>query len=230
MGGEALPLTIFAPVGIKNFIETAFKISETYLSYPIEYVEFSGNQTIFQNADYTIKTYLLNHRIDSYAYRIEEKNQAGALNIEALRALGVPHGAILGRLKNGETVQLDDGRILNGQDFLSPEKRGRILTICGDTRPCENAVIASENADLLIHEATFSASESKSAQRVFHSTTAESALIAKQAQVKQLILNHISAKFYGEALQTLLDEAQAIFPNTIIAHDFFETEIPRPKE
>ena len=89
----------------------------------------------------------------------------------------------------------------------------------------------AKGADLLIHEATFSQQEEDLAKRNFHSTTTIAAKVAKEAQVKQLILTHISPR-YGSSdnkplitEKELLTEAQSVFPQTILAEDFMEYEI-----
>ena len=71
--------------------------------------------------------------------------------------------------------------------------------------------------DLLFHEATFAESEETRAKETFHTTASQAGKIAKEAQVKQLIIGHFSARYEEES--TLLEEAQAVFPNTILAKE-----------
>lgn len=54
--------------------------------------------------------------------------------IDKLREDKIPEGPIYGRLKAGETVKLDDGREICGQDYVGAPQKGRIVTILGDTR------------------------------------------------------------------------------------------------
>lgn len=93
---------------------------------------------------------------------------------------------------------MDDGRIIDGKAFLSPPKKGRVAAIFGDTKVCPQAVRAAQNADVLVHEATFVAGDEETAERVFHSTVADAAKLALQANVKQLYLTHISARYTEE--------------------------------
>ncbi len=126
-----------------------------------------------------------------------------------------------GRLKKGEAVTLDDGRIIDGKAFLSPSKKGRVVAIFGDTKAYPQAVRAAQNADVLAHEATFAAGDEETAERVFHSTTSNAAKLALQANVKQLYLTHISARYTEEGQRLMLkQQAQTIFPASKVVGDF----------
>ena len=126
-----------------------------------------------------------------------------------------------GRLKKGETVTLDDGRIIGGKAFLSPPKKGRVAAIFGDTKACPQAVRAAQNADVLVHEASFAAGDEETAERVFHSTISDAAKPALQANVKQLYLTHISTRYTEEGQRLMLErQAQTIFPASKVVGDF----------
>jgi ribonuclease Z len=126
-----------------------------------------------------------------------------------------------GRLKKGETVSLDDGRTIDGKAFLSPPKKGRKVAIFGDTQARPQAVCVAQNADVLAHEATFTAGDEETAERVFHSTVADAAKLALQANVQQLYLTHISARYTEEEQRLMLErQAQTIFPASKVVGDF----------
>ena len=126
-----------------------------------------------------------------------------------------------GRLKKGEAVTLDDGRIIDSKAFLSPPKKGRVVAIFGDTKACPQAVCAAQNADVLVHKATFAAGDEETAERVFHSTVSDAAKLALQANVKQLYLTHISARYTEEEQRLMLEwQAQTIFPASKVVGDF----------
>ena len=116
---------------------------------------------------------------------------------------------------------MDDGRIIDSKAFLSPSKKGRVVAIFGDTKACPQAVCAAQNADVLVHEATFAAGDKETAERVFHSTISDAAKLALQANVKQLYLTHISARYTEEEQRLMLErQAQTIFPASKVVGDF----------
>jgi ribonuclease Z len=223
-GGES-EVTVFGPEGIKQYIEVSLAVSKTHLKYPLNIIEINEG-TIFEDNHFTVEAKLLDHGIPSYGYRIVEKDRPGTLLADKLVKAGVEPGPIFRKIKNGEKVTLEDGRVLIPADFLGPEQKGRIVTILGDTRYCENAIALAMGADVLVHEATFSKGEERLAYDYFHSTTCQAANVANQADCKKLILTHISSRYDRTAWRELVTEAQEIFPNTDIAEDFKEINIP----
>ncbi len=121
-------------------------------------------------------------------------------------------------LKNGKTIVTKDGQHLDGSDFLGPPKTGRVIVIAGDTRPFAPLVSFAKHADLLIHEATFRSDKQIHARKFGHSTVSDAATLAKEAEVNQLILTHISSRYAGEE-EEIEAEARSIFPQCLLASD-----------
>ena len=218
LGGEDT-LTIYGPKGLKEWLQFSFDVSNTHITYPIEFVEIQEG-VIFEDDQFIVFALELEHVIQCYGFRVEQKPLPGELLIEKARELGVPKGPLLGKLKNGEDITLENGTIVLSNDVTSPPKKGFIVTVLGDTRFCENAKLLSENADVVIHEATFDHSTSSHAANYGHSTNVEAAKIAKEANASNLLINHISARFLPSDIHQLLVEAKEIFPNSHIVNDF----------
>lgn len=221
-------LTIYGPKGLRQFIVVSLQISDTHLQYPLKIVEIEDG-VIFEDDQFIVEAAKLDHAVESFGYRIIEKDKPGTLNAKKPQEEGVPPGPIYAKLKKGESVELENNKIIHGGDYLGPTIKGRIITILGDTRTCENAVKLASNADILVHESTFSADSEEMAYEYFHSTTSQAAKTAKRADVNVLCLTHISSRYGLEDSKQLVEEAKSIFPNTYIAHDFFEIEIPTRK-
>ncbi|MCI1904456.1 MAG: ribonuclease Z [Enterococcaceae bacterium] len=218
-GGDT-PLDIYGPQGIKRFIQTSLETSGTRLGYLIRYHELAEDGCLFDEQGFRVEAKVLDHGMTSFGYRIHEKDHVGELQVDKLKALGIPSGPLYGQLKKGAQVELPNGEMLDGRDFLAPSIPGRILAILGDTRPTPQSVELAAGADVLVHEATFSADEAKMAKQYYHSTSLQAAEIAKKAQVSHLILTHISARYLFKDAQRLLREARKVFPLTEIANDF----------
>lgn len=217
--GGTTKLTVYGPKGIKQFIEVALSVSTTHVKYPLEIVEITEEGTVFEDNEFYVETKKLSHGIECFGYRIVEKDIQGVLLVDKLLEMGVKPGPIFKRLKDGEVVELENGTILNGKDFIGPPQKGRIITILGDTRYCEASRELAQNADVLVHEATFAADDEQQAHDYFHSTSKQAASIALHANVKRLILTHISSRYQGDTYKELLKEARELFPNTEIATD-----------
>lgn len=224
-GGDE-PLTIYGPKGVKDYVQTALKVSESRLSYPLKFVELTGDGEIFKDKTFAVTARRLDHKIACFGYRIEEAAHPGELMVEKVRQAGVPFGPLYGKLKHGEVITLPDGRTIDGHDFIGKPQPGRTIAILGDTRVTENAVKLAYHADVLVHEATFAKNEQRLAHNYYHSTSAQAAMVAKKAGAHRLLLNHISARYVGKAANELAYQVKNIFENTRVVKDLDVVEIP----
>ncbi|WP_148630061.1 ribonuclease Z [Bacillus sp. E214] len=218
--GGTEPLTIYGPVGIKEYVETSLRLSQTHLKYDLSFVEIVEDGLLFEDETFRVEVLPLDHAILSYGYRIVEKDKPGELRADLLKEAGIPPGPLYSKLKKGEMVQLEDGRIIDGRDYIGTPKPGRVIAILGDTRPCENTVNLALHAECIVHEATFQKGQEEMAADYFHSTTIQAAECAVKAGAKRLILTHISSRFTMDDEIELVNEAKAVFANTELARDF----------
>lgn len=232
MSGSHKPLTLYGPKGIRKILETVIEISESFMMFPFEIIELEANQdpsqpfTVLEDDTFTVTAIELQHRVQSFAYRITEKPNIGKLDIKTLHSMGVHDHSVFQQLKNQQTVILDNGLTLEPSEFLKHPKPSQTIVIFGDTYPCENAITIAKNADFIVHEATYAKEFDKLALERAHSTTVQTATIAKNANVKKLYFTHISSRYYHkEAQQMLVDECRAIFKESYIANDLDRIEI-----
>ena len=228
-GGDE-PLTIYGPVGVRDFVQTALRVSGTHLSYPLKFHEITKAETVFEDATFKVSCEPLYHRIACFGYRVEEADHPGELQADRLKALNIPSGPVYGQLKAGKTVTLPDGRTINGQDYIAAPQKGRTVTILGDTRRTPHAVSLAQDADALVHESTFGKDEGKLAHNYYHSTSTQAAQVAQQAGVKQLLLTHISARYTGKLSKELQKQAQKVFSHSKVVRDFDVIDIPLPEK
>ncbi|MEM9904308.1 MAG: ribonuclease Z [Cyanobacteria bacterium P01_D01_bin.44] len=227
LAGAQQRIDIYGPPRLNDYLQACRKYSQTHFSYPVK-VHTVEPGTVFEDDDFVVSCDRLEHRVPAFGYRICEKDRPGHFDVKRATALGIPSGPVYGRLKKGEVITLPDGRIINGNDLCGPTLTGRKLAYCTDTIFCESAVGLANQVDVLIHEATFSHQDADLAYQRLHSTSTMAAQVALAGQAKQLIMTHFSPRYApGNPLQLkdLLTEARAIFPNTVMAKDFFTHEI-----
>lgn len=232
LGADAKDIELFGPPGIEPYLKSSMKYSYTYFPYGVT-INTVEPGLVYEDEEFTVTCELLKHRVTAYGYRVSEKNRAGVFDVEKAKKMAIPFGPLYGKLKAGETITLEDGRTFSGVDFCGPTEIGRKFVYCTDTVFCESAIELSQDADVLIHEATFAHQDAQMAFEKMHSTTTMAAQVALAAQVKKLIMTHFSPRYApGNPIQMkdLLCEARAIFPETILAYDFFRYEIPRRRE
>jgi ribonuclease Z len=114
--------------------------------------------------------------------------------------------------------------VIEPASIVGAPRPGRKVVYTGDTRPCKATIEAAIGADVLVHEATFSLEEAERAKETDHSTAHEAAEVARMAKARRLVLTHLSARYSRDA-GPLLDEARAVFPETVIAKDGMEIEV-----
>ena len=224
--GDVGPLTIYGPPGLEQFVKTSLRVSRTKVSYPINFVELVEGGLIYQGQGFKVYTEKLDHRVPSFGYRVVEDSRPGELLMDKLQKFHIPNGPLYGKLKAGEQIALQDGTIIDGKDFLGPDRPGRIVTIIYDTRTTSSIAKLAKNADILVHESTFAGNEAKLAHSYYHSTCVEAATVARDNGVRQLWLDHISARYLGGKAKQLENQAKKVFPNTKLANDFDHVNIP----
>ncbi|WP_105256734.1 ribonuclease Z [Streptococcus suis] len=224
---EQTDIDIYGPVGIRSFVLASLKVSGTRLPYRIHFHEFDVDTVgqVLETDKFTVFAEKLDHTIPCVGYRVIQKDLEGTLDAEALRAAGVPFGPLFGKIKNGQNVTLEDGREIIASDYISPPRPGKVVTILGDTRKCHASVRLAVNADVLVHEATYGKGDEKIARKHGHSTNMEAAQVAKDAGVKQLLLNHISPRFLSKDISQLRKDASTIFEQVHIVKDLEEIEL-----
>ncbi len=232
MAGSTARIDIYGPPGLDEYLEASRFHSQTRFSYPFEVHTIQPGE-VYRDDEFEVRCGLLKHRVRAYGYRVTERNRPGHFDVDKAAALGVPAGPLYGRLKRGETVTLDDGRVIDGAELSGPPLAGRKFVYCTDTIYCDGAVELARDADLLVHEATFSEQDIELAHQSLHSTAAMAARVALAAGAKELMLTHFSPRYAPANAVTpddLLAEARAIFPRTELARDLLVREIPRREE
>ena len=229
MAGNPSRIDIYGPPKLDEYLKACGRYSQTHFSYPIK-VHTVKPGLVVDDGEFAVYCTSLKHRVPAFGYRIVEKDKPGQFNVKKAQSLGIPPGPIYGQLKQGKAIKLSDGRMLCGADLCGPTQIGRKFVYCTDTIFCDEAVELATDADVLIHEATFSHHDAELAYQRLHSTSTMAAQVALGAGIKQLIMTHFSPRYApGNAivLDDLLAEARAIFPNTVMAYDFFTYDIPR---
>jgi ribonuclease Z len=221
--GRKEPLLIYGPEGTREFTELFKAFGFFNFKYEIYGIQLKPGEVV-ERKDYVIRALKTEHSIPSLGYALIENPRLGRFNREKAVELGVPPGPLFAELQKGNSLEVD-GRLVKPEDVMGPSRPGRTIVYTGDTRPCESILEASRDADLLIHDCSFSDEMKDWAEESGHSTAGEVAALAKKAGVRKLVLTHISSR-YTDDVEPILTDSKGIFENLIVAEDLMDIEIP----
>lgn len=221
--GREETMRLYAPDGGARTLHEAVNLGMERVSFPVELIELQPDERV-QRDGYDIVAYRSQHGSRSLGFALIEAERLGRFDPERARALGVPEGPLFGRLHRGESIELD-GRTIDASQLVGAARPGRRIVYSGDTRPCAETLKIARDADLLIHDATFTHDEAARAKDTSHSTAREAAELAKRAGVLRLALTHISAR-YADDPRALEREARDVFQPAVVAYDGLTIDVP----
>jgi ribonuclease Z len=214
--GRETPLHVYGPKGIKEMMETIFRITETHQGFEVIFHELSSKKSekVFEDNRVEVFTIPLDHRIYCNGYLFKEKPKERHLNMQEISKYPEIEICDYHNLKRGKDIHLSDGYILKNENLTKPAEPSVSYAFCSDTRYLESIIPIIKNVDVLYHESTFLHDLKKMADYTGHTTALEAAKIARKANVKKLILGHFSNRYHD--LSVFLNEACEIFPETYL--------------
>ncbi|MFB6176892.1 MAG: ribonuclease Z [Halobaculum sp.] len=223
------PLAIHGPPGTRRQIQSLVHVAGNDPTFPVRINEVSPGSVALSRPEFEIRTFETEHRTTSVGYALVEDERKGRFDREkAEEELGIPPGPAYGKLHAGETVELDDGRVIHPEQVVGDPRPGRRVVYTGDTRPVSATVEAATEADLLIHDATFADEARDRARSTGHATAVEAAEVAADAEARRLALTHISSR-YARRADELAEEAREVFDGEVILPDDGDRlEVPFP--
>lgn len=210
MTGRTEALTIIAPKGIEEFVRSTFDLTDTHLNYSIDFVSVESLDSFNDDQKFNIEAIELSHRVRSFAYSFTEQIRSRKLDANKLESLGIERGPLWGQLQSGQSIILESGKEIQAEDCYLPVEKARKIIIGGDNDTPELLEQAAKDADLLVHESTYTSVVSENVgPGPQHSCAKRVAQFAEQSGVKNLILTHFSARYQPDSDKTdSIDEVE----------------------
>ena len=221
MQNRSETLEIFGPSGIDEFIAANIKVLNFGLSFPV-LINTVKEGKIFEDDKFSIHACKANHSVVAFSYRFNEKDKPGRFNVEQAKKLGIPEGELWNKLQNGNEITIDGKKVLP-QQVLGEKRPGKKIGISGDTMPTKDLEEFFEGCDYLVFDSTFLDEEKQKALDTCHSTAKQAATLGKNANVRNLVMTHFSARYKDESDH--LEEGKSIYDSVITARDLLEIEI-----
>ncbi len=216
--GRKQDLTIYCPKELKDLIEFINKVSETTLSYTInwKFTKDDGLNLLFEDEKVEVYSFPLKHRVYCTGFLFKEKELPRNIDKYLLEKNNVSTADIL-LLKKGLDVTNQDGVLIKNSELTIDPPQPRSYAYCSDTIFNTKTADFVRGVDLLYHESTFLDDMDARAKKTFHSTAKQAAEIAKLANVNKLALGHFSARY--NSLEPFLTEAKLVFNNCELSID-----------
>ena len=218
------PLDIYGPPKTVRRIESLLGLGHFNPTFEIRVHDLEGGEVV-KRESYTIKATWANHGVPNMAFAVEEDPRPGRFDKPKALSLGIPEGPLFGKLQRGETVT-HKGKTYTPEMVLGPTRKGRKVVYTGDTAPCEAVEELASGADVLIHDSTGGTDLEEKMNEWGHTSSRQAAKIAEKAGAKVLFLTHISPRYREDEAAKLLEDAKAVFPNTVLGKDFLEFDVP----
>ena len=218
MLGRTSKLRIYAP---KDY-ELLFKQQVEFFMQTMEYememipVDTEKQQVIYEDHSLTVETVPLQHRVPCCGFIFREKPTLPHIRRDMIDYYGIPVSQI-NNIKNGADWTNEDGDVIPNARLVQPADSPRSYAYCSDTRFMPALKEQVKGVTVLYHESTYTSEQEDRAKIYYHSTARQAATIAAGAGVGTLLLGHYSARYNDE--QVLLEEAKAVFPNSILTQE-----------
>lgn len=188
---------------------------------PVTYAELAPG-VIHSTDDLEVRCFTVRHgETDSLGYVFESPARRHLIP-EKLVAAGVPNGPERALLARGQAITLADGKVVTADEVTSPPTPGTKLVVVGDVEDTAEILPHARGAHAIVIEATFLGADSALARQRSHLTARAAAELARDAGAKALYLTHISGRYGAEAV---LADAQSVFADTRVAHDFLSVSV-----
>ena len=213
------PLYIIGPPRIMEYVDMSRRVLDMHINYEIVVKEIHESGVVYEGEDFHVSAFPLRHTKPCFGYTLVEDPRAGIFHPEKAAALGVPRGPLWSRLQSGEPVLNASGLEVKPEQVLGSARKGRKFSFVTDTLGFPEIAEPVADSDFLVCEGMFQRDLEESAREKKHMTSEQAARIALAGRVKKLALIHYSPRYTDNELKLLLNEAQAIFPETVLSRD-----------
>lgn len=221
--GRTEELFLYAPAELKGILDQIFAVAGTVLTYPLHFRTLpEGSAVLASTANFSLECFPVEHRIACHGLLVTERSKGRKLLPERCRYYEIP-AAFYKKLKAGEDYERKDGFLVKNEWVTGPGKQDKRYAYCADTIYTDSFLPFIEGVDVLYHESTYLEADADRAEKRFHSTARQAALIAGKAHVAQLLLGHYSSKY--KSTTEFEAEARSIFPNVVASYEGYTVEL-----
>lgn len=218
MLGRTAPLHIYAPAELESILNAQVELFCTGLEYNIVFhaVDTTERVVVYEDRSLIVETIPLEHRVPCCGFIFREKPALPHIRRDMIDFYNIPISQI-NNIKAGAGWTTPDGDFVPHERLTVPADAPLSYAYCSDTRYLPHLHELIKGVSTLYHESTYAEDNIEKARIYHHSTAAQAAMVARDANVGKLLLGHYSSRYRDESV--LLDEAKAIFPNSYLTNE-----------
>ena len=216
--GRTAKLHVYANKLLGDLLQSQMALFCHDLGYEVVFhpIDASKQEIIYEDRSLTVETIPLTHRLPTCGFLFREKPSLPHIRRSMIDLYGIPTSQIM-NIKAGADWTLEDGTVIPNSQLVIPAESPRAYAYCSDTRYMPTLHEQLAGVTTLYHESTYGEDNLAMAEKYNHSTARQAALVARDAQVHQLILGHYSSRYEDE--DVLLNEAREVFENTKLSNE-----------
>jgi len=222
--GRTAAMHIYADAALGPMLEKQMEFFFRDMDYEVLFhaVDTTRRAVIYEDRSLTVETLPLEHRLPCCGFIFREKPSLPHIRRDMIDMYGIPLSQIQ-NIKLGADYELPDGTVVPNSRLVSAAEKPRTYVYASDTRYMPDLCKEIEGADTLYHEATYGMDRLANAEKYFHSTARQAAMVARDAQVGQLLLGHYSQRYEDESV--LLNEAREVYPRVRLTKEMDVIEV-----
>ena len=222
--GRTATLHIHAPKELGPMLDSQIRFFTHDLGFDIEFhpVDTTVNKVVYEDRSVTVESIPLQHRMPTCGYLIREKALLPHIRREMIDFYQIPVSQI-NNIKNGADWTTPECEVIPNARLVKAADPVRSYAYCTDTRYMPKLHELLKGVTTLYHESTYGEDNIQQAEKYFHSTACQAAMVAKDAGVGKLLLGHYSSRYEHE--EVLLEEAKKVFENSYLTNEMAEFDV-----
>ncbi len=216
--GRTAKLDVYAPKELELMLQEQMRMFCHNFDYEVVFhaVDTRKQQVVYEDRSLTVESIPLEHRMPCCGYLFKEKATLPHIRRDMIDFYQIPVSQI-NNIKAGSDWITAEGESVPNSKLVEAADQPRSYAYCSDTRYIPTLHERIRGVTALYHESTYGEDNLLMAEKYYHSTARQAALVARDAGAGKLLLGHYSSRYEDE--NVLLNEAKQVFENSFLCDE-----------
>ena len=216
--GRTAKLDVYAPKELEHMLQEQMRMFCHNFDYEVAFhaVDTCNQQVVYEDRSLTVESIPLEHRMPCCGYLFKEKATLPHIRRDMIDFYQIPVSQI-NNIKAGSDWITAEGETVPNSKLVEAADQPRSYAYCSDTRYIPTLHERIRGVTALYHESTYGEDNLLMAEKYYHSTARQAALVARDAGAGKLLLGHYSSRYEDE--NVLLNEAKQVFENSFLCDE-----------